>query len=207
MATNLPTSLRQLADRITAHWHKAYASIMEAARLCADANKNLDAGDKTLLISALPFDRSTFSKLAQIGADRRLQSAKVQKLLPPNYSIIYSVTQLEDNEFKAAIKEGIVNPTLKRADLEKWREEHSLGSSKEEHGNKAKPRIFFAAIRLPEKGLSDKQHQRLQGLLHQIQTEFNAEIMDEHQAIEMLHARTTVRMMRQRVLNDDGERK
>ena len=100
----LPNSIRTYANRIRAHWQRATASIMEVARLCAEANNRLSAAQKKQLVKVLPFSGPTFSKLAQIGDDRRLHSNRLQKLLPPSYSIIYSVGQLEDGELKAAIK-------------------------------------------------------------------------------------------------------
>ena len=148
--SKLPTSIRSYAERIQGHWRKATASIMEVARLCAEANDRLSPSDKKQLLEAIPFSPPTFSKLAQIGTDRRLQSMRVQKLLPPNYSIMYSVAQLEDADFKTAIKEGIVNPTLKRADLQKWLEDKNRGDKPPKLRTMKLPDVFFAAIRLPK---------------------------------------------------------
>lgn len=174
--SKLPTSIRGYAERIREHWLNATASIMEVARLCAEANDRLSRPDKRQLLEAVPFSPPTFSKLAQIGTDRRLQSTRVQKLLPPNYSIIYSVAQLEDAEFKTAIKEGIVNPTLKRAELEKWLEDRNPGDKQPKPRTVNLPDVFFAAIRLPEE-LPPEQMNHLNKLLDQLRLEFNVEII------------------------------
>jgi hypothetical protein len=172
----LPTSIRTYANRIRAHWQRATASIMEVARLCAEANNRLSAAQKKQLVKVLPFSGPTFSKLAQIGDDRRRHSNRLQKLLPPSYSIIYSVGQLEDGELKAAIKDGIVTPTLKRSELAEWlqRKEHRANTIKPLKSNL--PDVFYAAIRLTDQP-SRKQIERLDALLDQIRLEFNAEII------------------------------
>jgi hypothetical protein len=188
---------------------------MEVARLCAEANE-WRAPDKRQLLANPPFSAATFSKLAQIGADRRLQSPRFQKLLPPSYSTIYEVKQLGDEEFKIAKEEGIITPRLKRADLQKWRE------SKNVQKKSVKPRIvnlpdaFFAAIKLV-KELSANQLERLDGSLNQIQSECNAEIVRPRDPMEhhikamgryytrvdnrmRIGARRVVREMKQRTL-------
>jgi hypothetical protein len=215
--SKLPTSIRSYAERIQGHWHNATESILEVARLCAEANDRLSAPDKKQLLEALPFSSPTFSKLAQIGTDRRLQSTRVQKLLPPNYSIIYSVAQLEDADFKTAIKEGIVNPTMKRADLQTWIEDRDPGDKPPKPRSVNLPNGFFAAIKLL-KELSPREVERLNELLDQVRLEFNAEIvrprdrMERYaKAIERWHnrvldhmrkgARRLVREMKQRALN------
>ena len=170
----LPTSIRTYANRIRAHWQRATASIMEVARLCAKANNRVSAAEKKQLVKVLPFSGPTFSKLAQIGDDRRLHSNRLQKLLPPSYSIIYSVGQLEDDELKAAIKDGIVTPTLKRSELAEWLQ------SKERRANTIKPRKsnlpdVFSCRNSSTHQPSPKQIERLDAMLDQIRSEFNAE--------------------------------
>jgi hypothetical protein len=171
-----PTSVRTYADRIRTHWYRATASIMEVARLCAEANKRLSPAGKKELVNVLPFSGPTFSKLAQIGDDRRLQSSRVQKLLPPSYSIIYSVGQLEDDELQSAIRDGIISPTLKRSDLDEWLEEKNYRTKPIQPPKLNLPNVFYAAIRLTDEP-SSEQIERLDGMLDRIRLEFNAEII------------------------------
>lgn len=172
----LPTSVKSYADRIRTHWHRAAASIMEVAHLCAEANNRLSAPNKKELVKVLPFSGPTFSKLAQIGNDRRLQSNRVQKLLPPSYSIIYSVGQLDDNELEAAIKEGIVTPTLRRSDLDDWLKTKKFRVRAVQPPKLNLPDVFYAAIRVTDEP-SLEQIERLDEKLDQIRVEFNAEII------------------------------
>jgi hypothetical protein len=104
---------------------------MEVARLSAEASQRLTDAQKSELITKLPFGEATFSKLVQIGTDTRLHTKDVQRLLPPHYTTIYSVTLLEHHELKLAMSERIISPEMKRAGLQKWvkscREEREVG--------------------------------------------------------------------------------
>ena len=181
--STLPTSIRRYVGRIKANWYKATESIMKVAQLCAEANDQLSAADKNKLLENLPFSGGTFSKLAQIGADQRLQSPRVKKLLPPSYSIIYDVKLLEDEDFKTAFKEGIVHPDLKRADLRNWLEKRSAQDEASKPRPFSLPIEFFAAIKLSERLPSD-QLERLDGMLEQIQSDFKAEIVRPRDPME-----------------------
>ena len=171
-----PTTIQSYADRIQDHWHRATKSIMEVALLCAEANNQLIPADKKKLLKLLPFTLPTFSKLAQIGNDPRLHSQKVQKLLPPSYSIMYSIHQLQDTELSAAIKEGVINPTLRRGDLVDWLEAKKFRPYTSSSPAINLPQIFFAAIRLPDKTTAEAI-KRLNAILDKVRLEFNAEIV------------------------------
>ena len=88
-------TIQEYAKAINSSWHKTTESVLETARLCAEANKKFAAAEpKKELIKKLDFSSATFSKLVTIGHDPRLQEASVKALLPPNYSIVYRVAKL-----------------------------------------------------------------------------------------------------------------
>src|ERR1022692_2079063 len=104
MSRSLPNkSIQAYANKIQSHWSRATKSIMEAAKLCAEANEVLSTTEKRALWKKLPFGESTFSKLATIGAHPRLNSAGVEKLLPPSLSTIHLATQLTEKQLDRAI--------------------------------------------------------------------------------------------------------
>ena len=148
---------------------------MAVAKLCADANKQLWPHEKKELIALLPFASPTFSKLAQIGADKRLKGP-IQKLLPPSYSIIYSVSQLKDNELDSAVKQKIITPTLKRADLDQWLYDKAFREPKIGLPSVNLPKFFFAGIHIL-KDLTEDETKDLEALLDQIQARFGAEVI------------------------------
>jgi hypothetical protein len=178
-----PMSVRSYADRISIHWQKLTESIMDVARLCAEANDALTADEKKELIQLLPFEQPTFSKLSQIGKDKRLHAPKVQKLLPPNFSFMYEVTQLDDEDLKVAIKQEVITPTAKRSDVEEFRRTRDPDVGEEapdaEPPRPELPDGFYAAIRLTDLTgeMTVERVGRIESLLDQIRTEFNAEII------------------------------
>src|SRR5262245_29758378 len=90
--------------------------MMEVARLCCEASQLLTASEKKQLIKRLPFKESTFSKFVQIGKDARLHKLHARRQLPPHYTIAYPLTRLTDEQ----LKQGVINPDMKRADLQGW---------------------------------------------------------------------------------------
>ena len=99
--------IRTYADRISGGWHHAAEDMMGIA---------LSA--KKELIRQLPFKEAAFSKFVQIGKDAWLHALQAQRLLPPHYTIAYQLTRLTDEDLKSALSEGVINPNMKRADLQ-----------------------------------------------------------------------------------------
>ena len=123
---NLPTCIAEAspvgsyATRISDGWRRATQGVMDVARVCFEASEHLTASQKKELVQQLPFKQPAFSKLSQIGKDTRLHAPEVVRLLPPHYSIVYLLTKLTDDELESAVKEGVINPDMKRAELQKW---------------------------------------------------------------------------------------
>ena len=111
---------RSYAAHIVNIWRHAADGMMEVARLCCEASERLTAIDKKQLIKRLPFKESTFSKFVQIGKDARLQRLHARRLLPPHYTIAYPLTRLTNDQLETAAKQGVINPDMKRADLQGW---------------------------------------------------------------------------------------
>ena len=117
---------------INASWHKSTDSILETAKVCADAEKKLSKDEKTKLFKDLVFSKATFSKLAKVGSEGRLLNEDVKPLLPPNYSILYAIAKLSEKDLRQAIKDGIISPNMSRADLEDWVAEQSGKGKKDD---------------------------------------------------------------------------
>ncbi len=97
---------------------------MTIARLCAEASARLTIAEREGLLKQLPFGDSAFSKFVQIGNDHRLNSPEVRRLLPPHYTITYTVTLLTDQELQDAVAEKVIHPDMHRGDLQRWRNSH-----------------------------------------------------------------------------------
>ena len=115
-------TIQDYAKAINSSWHKTTDSVLETARLCAEAEKKLRPEEKNKLFKDLDFNKATFSKLAKIGSQPRLQTEAVKSLLPPNYTIVYEVAKLPESDLQVAIKEGVISPKMLRSDLDAWLE-------------------------------------------------------------------------------------
>jgi hypothetical protein len=111
---------RSYAARIVNSWRHAADGMMEVARLCSEASERLTVSEKKQLIKRLPFKEPTFSKFVQIGKDARLQRLHARRLLPPHYTIACPLTRLTDEQLQTAVKQGVINPDMKRAELQSW---------------------------------------------------------------------------------------
>jgi hypothetical protein len=111
---------RSYAARIINSWRHAAHGMMAVARLCSEASERLTVSEKKQLIKRLPFKEATFSKFVQIGKDARLHRLHARRLLPPHYTIAYPLTRLTDEQLDSAVKQGVINPDMKRADLQGW---------------------------------------------------------------------------------------
>jgi hypothetical protein len=142
--------LKGYRQRIAENWRKATTSIVEVAKVCAEANNSLSPAEKKLLFEGLPFGQAVFSKLAAIGDDTRLHTPQMLKHLPPNYSIIYEVTHLEDKKLKAAVANKAITPSISRSEIvslvkgaKDRQRKHILPDDKSDKF------VFFAEIRVP----------------------------------------------------------
>ena len=106
------------AAAISAAWNKSVESILEVARLCAEADKQLSAGQKAELLEQLPFEAPTFSKLVKIGNDARLRSDDMRSRLPPSYSIMYEVALCSGSQLEHAIESGALHSGASRSEIE-----------------------------------------------------------------------------------------
>ena len=111
---------RSYAARIINSWRHAADGMIEVARLCSEAGERLTVSERKQLIGRLPFEEATFSKFVQIGKDARLQKLHDRRLLPPHYTIAYLLTRLTDEQLEWGVKQGVINPDMKRADLQGW---------------------------------------------------------------------------------------
>jgi hypothetical protein len=108
--------------RIRGALHKGSESIREVGIACYEADVALDSYQVRLLIKDLGFSRATFSKYVAIGRDKRLHDdPKISHLFPAKFSVIYELTQLDDDRFNELVSTGGLTQSLKREQLIRWR--------------------------------------------------------------------------------------
>jgi hypothetical protein len=160
-------TIQDYAKAINSSWRKTTDSVLETAKLCAEADKNLPPDQKNKLFDHLDFTKATFSKLVKIGSQPRLQTDAVRSLLPPNYTIVYEVAKLRESDLQVAIKEGVITPKMSRGDLDAWLAERE-GRGTE--GAVKKERII-ATLRVPS-DYDDQKEGRLEEALEKLRQEF-----------------------------------
>ena len=183
------TPVTKYTERIQISWHKTVDSILETGRLCAEANSSLSPSQKKQLFARLPFGESTFSKLAKIGVQSRLQEDPVRQLLPPNFTIMYEAALLSDEQLKSAVDEGVLSPESSRVDLERWRK--GAASSRA----RTKQNRTFAFIQLPI-GYPEDRTEALEAELEKMRQAFHVHIARPRTAEEKAHDQYVARLDR-----------
>ena len=119
--SNLPTTTRTLtpkvkkyAQKITDAWQKAVDGILSVGQLLREAENSLNPVEQIDLYAELPFSQSTADKLLSIANDKRLNDPTYRKYLPPHWTTLYEMTQLDDKTFKSGIAAGLINPAVER---------------------------------------------------------------------------------------------
>lgn len=119
-----PRTPSQWAKAINAAWRGSVDSIIETGRLLNAAKDACEHGAFLKMVeNALPFNPRTAQRLMAIAADQRIAKAARASLLPPNWSILAEITELDDQSFEARIEDGTISADMDRADLRKFRTE------------------------------------------------------------------------------------
>ncbi len=106
-------SWRSFADPINANWGKGAGSFITCGQLLVEAREELARDAFTVMVKTrLAFDASVGRKLMLI-ASNPLLCAHVHKL-PPCWSTLYELSQLEEGVLKSALDSGRVHPGMGR---------------------------------------------------------------------------------------------
>jgi tellurite resistance protein len=161
-------TMQNYAKEINKSWRKTTDSVLETARLCAEADKALRADEKSKLIKGLDFSKATFSKLVKIGSKPQLQSDPIKASLPPSYSIVYEVAKLKEPDLQVAIKEGVINPGMTRGELSAWVSKRGPKAATTDDQNRPK---VIATVQVPPDYDVTKQ-QQLEKALDKLRAQF-----------------------------------
>jgi len=115
------------ANQFKQNWTKARDSIFAACDVLVSV-KSKFPNDWETFKDMLPVHDGVLKKLVPIGKDPRLTKPQVYKRLPSSYSIIYEITQLTDEELKAALEEGRISTRMHRDEFIKWRDARRKGT-------------------------------------------------------------------------------
>ena len=118
------------ASRIAAAWQKSRESIIEVGCLLIEAKCELPHGEFEVMVgSELPFGARTAQRLMAVASDQRLLNATHASVLPSSWMTLYSLTKLSDDEFGAALEQGVIRPDVQRSEIIVWQKALRLVSS------------------------------------------------------------------------------
>ncbi len=100
----------KIADRFKSFQRKTTENILEMARVVIEAKQRPDFTDFCILIGYSQFS-STIRKLEVIGQKYEFLISKTHRL-PPSWTTIYKVSQLDEGLIEENIKKGYINPEV-----------------------------------------------------------------------------------------------
>ena len=117
----------ELACKIKASYQTAAAHVLTTGELCYQGFARWGSRGLPVLLRAAEMSKTTFMKFVVIGRDQRLR--RIEGMLPPGFSIIYEVSQLNNEVFDEAVKAGVIHPHVRRVEIEALRKS-SAGKNK-----------------------------------------------------------------------------
>lgn len=122
-ATSLSSDLIDRANKISAVWRKAAASIIETGSLLIDAEQALNFDEYRRLVNYLVesegMSASVISKLRMIARNPVLTKPENIGLLPPSYATLYRMTNADEDKLQEAFDAGTISPEVQLRDVEK----------------------------------------------------------------------------------------
>jgi hypothetical protein len=126
-------SSQELHDRNAAHnqarrqhhirligvaWQKGVESIIETGRLLIAAKDEIAHGEFVAMIeNELPFAPRTAERLMAVASNRILSNPTHVSHLPPAWSTLYELSQIDDVTLLKKIKAGEITPRMERKDV------------------------------------------------------------------------------------------
>ena len=103
------------------NWYRSRDSILAACSWAWHAKKHLSDIDYQALRERFPRDPTYLCKLTEVGGDPRLYKPEVRKLLPPAFTTINEIHQMNDEEFNRALERGELHEDVRRKDVQNLR--------------------------------------------------------------------------------------
>lgn len=119
-SANVIAIVDQYAEKISASWKRSVEAFFETGRLLIEAKERIERGQFQLLVkNKLPFDPRTAERYMAIAANPRLADAAREGLVPSSATTLYMMTRLPPQVLDAKLKDGTINPSSERDDIEK----------------------------------------------------------------------------------------
>jgi hypothetical protein len=179
-------SRAEFSDAIRISWTKGAVGILESSRTLKEAKDQL--APEQFKVMTLPFDSSVARKLLVI-ANNSLLCAHAH-ILPPCWTTIYELAQLQDEVLRARIEDGSINTKMQRKDAVALRpREERRTRKKDGQGKPELLKAWLGASRDDQQGVL--HHIGTVGLLQLIPEGMRAELEDRLHGREARRASTS----------------
>jgi hypothetical protein len=135
---------KQWADKVNAAWRKTAEGFIETGQILNVAKAALKYGEWGKCLQDLDFDEDKAQKLMKIAKTTPLSNTANLRYLPPSFTTLHTLTQLEDKHLATAIKKGDVHPNMGGRDaeelVEKYQPEPEPEPKEEEAADKPAPK-------------------------------------------------------------------
>ena len=109
----------EFVSRFKQHHMDTLTTTLELAKLCAQKDDRFENPKETL--KRIGFSAAKFSKYVQIGRCTRFDDPSVRPLLPSEFTVLYALSQLSDEQWKKALDEKLISPTVTRSAVDRFR--------------------------------------------------------------------------------------
>lgn len=119
MGWKMSNLVQTYVQKISDSWRESVEKILQTSKLLVESEERLSDIEFLELIEKLPISQSTISKLLMIGKNNVLPTKT--KYLPPHWTTIYEISQMDRNEINVGIKEGFISPSSTKKEIDKFR--------------------------------------------------------------------------------------
>ena len=120
MGNGMSELVRSYVQRISDSWRESVEKILQTSQLLVESEQQLSEIEFLDLIQQLPISQSTISKLLMIGKNNVLPT-KTQHL-PPHWTTIYEISQLNETEIDRGVEEGFITPSSTKKEIDKFKQ-------------------------------------------------------------------------------------
>jgi len=110
--------VQSFVQRISDSWRESVEKILQTSHVLVESEQQLSDTEFLDMVDQLPISQSTISKLLMIGKNSHLPN-KVQ-YLPPHWTTIYEISQMDEQQIDKGIVEGFINPSSTKKEIDKF---------------------------------------------------------------------------------------
>src|SRR5262245_48220415 len=112
-----PRTVTEWRNYISEPWQKAVESIIETGKRLIEAKESVAHGEWIKIFEGnKPFSRYTADKLMAIARHPVLANVAPGQHLPPSWTILFELSQIQEDTLSEMIQEGLVHHELTRAE-------------------------------------------------------------------------------------------